>query len=92
MTGGAFHAVISGRVQGVGFRYACYNEACRLGLTGWVRNEPDGSVEVWTEGSREKLAGFLQWLNRGPPGARVDSVRVDRPPPGGTYKRFTIDY
>ena len=94
MTGGigAFHAEISGRVQGVGFRYNCYHEARRLGLTGWVRNVPGGDVEVWAEGSGEKLERFLQWMRRGPPGARVDSVRVDRQPPGGAYSNFEIAF
>jgi acylphosphatase len=86
----AFHALVYGRVQGVGFRYSCYHEARRLGLTGWVRNKPDGNVEVWAEGNKEKLDLFLQWLRRGPPGARVDQVRYDICPPAGTYRIFEI--
>lgn len=88
----AFHAAVEGRVQGVGFRYSCRNEGRRLGLTGWVRNESGGSVEVWAEGAAEKLDRFLQWLNRGPPGARVDSVKVDRQPPSGGYKTFEVTF
>jgi acylphosphatase len=89
---GAFHAVISGRVQGVGFRCNCSSEARRLGLTGWVRNESGGTVEVWAEGSAEQLERFLQWLRRGPPGARVDAVHIDRQRPGGTYRNFEIAF
>ncbi|MDR1252677.1 MAG: acylphosphatase [Treponema sp.] len=86
---GALHARVSGRVQGVGFRYTCYNEARRLGLSGWVRNEPDGDVEVWVEGGDEKLDRFLQWLHRGPPGARVDYVNAEKRQPAG-YRGFNI--
>jgi acylphosphatase len=86
----AFHAVIGGRVQGVGFRYTCCHEARRLGLSGWVRNRTDGDVEVWAEGSREKLDSFLLWLRRGPPGARVDRVQYNMCPPVGKYRDFGI--
>ena len=88
----AFFARVCGRVQGVGFRYNCCGEARRLGLSGWVRNADGGDVEVWAEGSAEKLDRFLEWLNKGPPGARVNSVHCDRHTPGGTYRSFTIEY
>jgi acylphosphatase len=78
-------------VQGVGFRYACYHEARRLGLSGWVRNKVNGDVEVWAEGDGEKLEAFLQWLRRGPPGARVDQFRYDMCGPAGTYRDFRIE-
>jgi acylphosphatase len=87
----AFYALVRGRVQGVGFRYSCYHEARRLGLAGWVRNKIDGDVEVWAEGTREKLEAFLQWLRLGPPGARVDQVRYDMCRPTGTYRNFGIE-
>jgi acylphosphatase len=87
----AFHAVIGGRVQGVGFRYTCCHEARRLGISGWVRNRMDGDVEVRAEGSREKLDAFLLWLRCGPPGARVDRVRYDMCPPVGKYRNFDIE-
>jgi acylphosphatase len=87
----ALHATVSGRVQGVGFRYTCCHEARRLGLSGWVRNVMDGDVEVWAEGSPEKLEALLLWLRRGPPGARVDRVHYDRPHPTGKYRAFEIE-
>ena len=86
-----FHALVSGRVQGVGFRYTCCHEARRLGLSGWVRNKPEGDVEVWAEGDREKLDRFLLWLRRGPPGARVDQLRYDMHRPTGAYRDFGIE-
>jgi acylphosphatase len=87
----AFHALVCGRVQGVGFRYSCCHEARRLGLTGWVRNKTDGDVEIWAEGTKEKLETFLRWLRQGPPGARVDQVRYDMGRPAGTYRNFGIE-
>jgi acylphosphatase len=87
----AFSALIRGRVQGVGFRYSCLNEARRMGLAGWVRNTRDGAVEVWSEGPREKQVAFLKWLHRGPPYAQVDSVRCTSQIPTGKYQNFSIE-
>ncbi|MDR2247558.1 MAG: acylphosphatase [Treponema sp.] len=88
----AFFARVQGWVQGVGFRYTCLHEARLRGLRGWVRNTPGGDVEVWAEGLREKLDIFLQWLRRGPPGARVDAMDYSLHAPTGAYKDFRIDY
>jgi acylphosphatase len=88
----ALSASVQGRVQGVGFRYACIQEASRLGLTGWVRNTPLGSVEVWAEGGQKKLEQFLQWLRRGPPQARVTAVDWNMRPPAGTHQDFSAAY
>jgi acylphosphatase len=68
------HAVVHGRVQGVGFRYFVMREARALGLSGWVRNQDDGSVEVEAEGRRDPLDALVERLRRGPPGARVAGV------------------
>jgi acylphosphatase len=87
----AFFALVQGRVQGVGFRYSAYYEARRLGLSGWVRNTPDGAVEVLAEGRKKDLESFLQWLRRGPPGAWVDSVRHTPQRPSGAYRGFSIE-
>ena len=70
------HLVVSGRVQGVFFRQATVDEARSLGLTGWVRNRPDGRVEIVAEGRRANLEMLLAWANRGPPAARVDQVEA----------------
>jgi acylphosphatase len=67
---------ISGRVQGVGFRFFTHAAAARDGVHGWARNLPDGRVEVWAEGEHEALERFEQRLRIGPPAARVDSVDV----------------
>lgn len=88
----AFRAVVHGRVQGVGFRYSAVSKALSLGLTGWVRNCRDGTVETHFEGSTAKTGEFLKWLNRGPSSARV--VRVDKHsvPPQDVYRTYSIEY
>ncbi|MFQ5693588.1 MAG: acylphosphatase [Nitrospinota bacterium] len=66
--------MIYGRVQGVGFRWSARREAARRGLSGWVRNRPDGSVEAVAEG--DDVEGFLAWCKKGPPAARVDRTET----------------
>lgn len=83
-------AKIAGRVQGVGYRYFAEDEANRLGLTGYVRNMPDGSVEVVAEGPRNVLEGFLAILRRGPSGANVTNVRHSFVPATGEFRDFHI--
>ncbi len=67
---------ISGRVQGVGYREACVGRARELGVTGWVRNRMDGSVEAMLQGSPEQLARMGSWLRDGVTAARVDELEV----------------
>lgn len=65
---------VTGRVQGVGFRDAARARALALGVTGWVRNRPDGAVEGVAQGSDEQLRRFVEWLSRGPAAAGVSRV------------------
>ena len=67
---------ISGRVQGVGFRYSMVEEAERLGVTGWVRNRRDGTVEAVVDGTPDAVEAMLAWARNGPRGARVTEVQV----------------
>jgi acylphosphatase len=67
---------IRGRVQGVFYRASAAYEAQNLGLTGWVRNCPDGSVEAVAEGDRNKIEDLIAWCRRGPKGARVETVEI----------------
>ncbi len=69
--------VIHGRVQGVGFRASLAWEAQRGGVTGWVRNRRDGTVEAMICGSDEAVAAMIAWARHGPPGGRVDRVEVE---------------
>lgn len=68
------HVAVRGRVQGVGFRWFVRERARDLGLSGWVRNEPDGSVEVYALGPEVNLARLRRMLEEGPPAADVDAV------------------
>ncbi|PRX38424.1 acylphosphatase [Meinhardsimonia xiamenensis] len=72
----AIDARVTGRVQGVGFRWWTCDEAEALGLAGWVRNEPDGSVRAHLEGPRRAVEAMVAALHRGPSAARVASVEV----------------
>ncbi|KSW12094.1 acylphosphatase [Pyrodictium occultum] len=94
MAGGMARAYlrIYGRVQGVFFRATMREVARRLGVTGWVRNMPDGSVEAVVEGPREAVEEVIRWAHRGPPAARVERVVVVWEPYRGEYRDFTIRY
>ncbi|OFW17413.1 MAG: hypothetical protein A3F70_10525 [Acidobacteria bacterium RIFCSPLOWO2_12_FULL_67_14] len=81
---------ISGRVQGVGFRYFALEAAAREGVTGWVRNLVDGRVEAHVEGEMEAVTRLERALRQGPRGARVDHVEVDGQEPTGRFVDFTI--
>jgi acylphosphatase len=84
------HATISGRVQGVNFRYYTVRTAQRLGLTGWVANRWDGRVETVAEGSREALDEFRAFLRRGSPSAFVQQVNEKWESPTGEFERFGV--
>lgn len=73
---GRIEVVVSGRVQGVGFRWFTQREARGLGVAGWVRNEPDGSVRLVAEGPQEALETLVARLHDGPSGAEVTSVQT----------------
>ena len=78
-----------GRVQGVGWRDACVRHARALGVTGWVRNRADGSVEAMLQGSPQQLGSLCDWLRGGVPAARVDRLDVALvEPPSARFDRF----
>jgi acylphosphatase len=81
---------ISGRVQGVGFRWFAHDAAAREGVTGWVRNLLDGRVEAWIEGESEAVSRVELALRSGPRGARVERVQVEPEDPTGSHGGFTI--
>ncbi len=88
----AVHALVHGRVQGVGFRYSALHEARRLSVHGTVRNTEDGSVEVVAEGDADSVDRFVDWLHDGPPGAHVLRVELTVIPYSGTYKGFDVEF
>lgn len=84
------HAVVSGRVQGVGFRYFVREQALGLGLDGWVRNRRNGRVEAVAEGEQEALERFLRGLQRGPRASQVTDVDVRWEAFTGEFEGFRI--
>jgi len=86
----ALHVVVYGRVQGVNYRMFTQRQAVRLGLQGYVRNLPDSSVEVHAEGDRKQLEHLLEILQKGPPGARVDTLKTNWVECSGTYHGFSV--
>ena len=86
----AVHLIVVGRVQGVAFRVRAIAEATRLGVSGWVRNRHDGTVEAMAEGTPEAVQAFVAWCRHGPPAAQVDEVQVSTVPPTGQDRGFQL--
>jgi acylphosphatase len=86
------HLIVLGDVHGVGYRFTVIEVARDLGLVGWVKNKPDGSVEIVAEGPREKLENLITWAKKGPPLARVDNVKINWQQAGGEFNRFDVKY
>ncbi|HSP18096.1 MAG TPA: acylphosphatase [Myxococcaceae bacterium] len=82
--------MVVGRVQGVGFRARAIAEATRLGLSGWVRNRMDGTVEARAEGAPDGVEAFVAWCRRGPPAAEVQDVQVSALRPTGLDRGFQV--
>jgi acylphosphatase len=86
------HVTISGWVQGVLFRSSTREQARRLGVTGWVRNLYDGSVEGLFEGDEQAVSQLIRWCHHGPPGAQVRDVEVEWDEYAGKFDTFSIAY
>ena len=82
----AVHIVVKGRVQGVWYRGSAQSRASELGLAGWARNCPDGTVEIHAEGNRENLDKFVEWCRKGPPAADVTGLDTTPVSPEGMEK------
>jgi len=85
-------ALVSGRVQGVCFRDATQKKAIELGVNGWVKNTPQGSVNVVAEGTEEQLSLFIDWLYIGPNYAKVEDVEVEWLKSKGLNENFSVRY
>jgi acylphosphatase len=86
----AYRYLVSGRVQGVGFRFFTEDAAAREGLSGHARNLADGRVEIAVEGEAAAVARFERAIRQGPPGARVEEVTTEAQPPTGRVRGFRI--
>jgi len=86
------HVIVKGRVQGVFYRYTAREVAHSLGVVGWVRNRPDGTVETVFEGKRDRVEKIIEWCRRGPPGAYVQGVDVHWEEYSGEFEQFSIGY
>ncbi len=86
------HVTVHGLVQGVWFRASTKDEADRLGVTGWVSNLPDGSVEAVFEGEKKKVEEIVGWCHRGPSGAKVSKVKIVWEPTRRELSHFDIRY
>jgi len=86
------HAIIHGRVQGVFFRMETKRAADRFGVSGWVQNRRDGTVEAVFEGNRNQIDDILAWCKKGPPHANVADVNVTWEDYTGEFKKFDITY
>ena len=84
------HLFISGRVQGVSFRYYTRQAARKNGVTGWVRNLPDGRVEALLEGEHPAVEATLAWCYQGPELSRVDAIEIEERAYSGTFESFSI--
>ncbi len=84
--------LISGRVQGVAFRWETLQAARRCQVSGWVRNLPDGRVEAVAEGPCQQVKDLIDWCRQGPPIARVDSLDIQWEDYAGEFQAFDITY
>jgi len=85
-----YHLIIKGRVQGVGYRMSAYDAAIDLGITGWVKNLHDGSVEVLAESDKATLERFVSWAKKGPEYAKVSEVSTEELTATGEFMSFNI--
>jgi len=86
------HLIARGRVQGVYFRASARDRARQLGLSGWVRNCPDGSVAILAEGERARLEQLVVWCHGGPPGAVVTGLDAEWREASGEFVGFVVRY
>jgi len=82
--------IISGRVQGVGFRYFAKYKADEIGITGWVKNTPDGKLEIEASGDSENLQTFIDWMKIGPSRAVIKTANISEITPVRTFTNFSI--
>jgi acylphosphatase len=88
----AYKIKVTGRVQGVGYRYFASKEAGYLGISGYVKNLPNGDVELFAEGEDSQMNRFIEILKDGPAFGRVEDVLLDEQPANNDYSDFSVEY
>ena len=86
------HIVVIGHVQGVGFRYYTFKKAREIGIAGFVKNLPDGTVEIEAEGERSLLEELIEAVKVGPRTAVVNDLHINWEEPTGEYQNFSVEY
>ncbi|MFO8084841.1 MAG: acylphosphatase [Desulfobacterales bacterium] len=86
------HAIISGKVQGVFFRMKTQKTAQNHGVSGWVKNKRNGTVEAVFEGEKNSVDSVIQWCKNGPAGSKVDDIDLEWEPYSGEFTEFSIRY
>jgi acylphosphatase len=86
------HAIVHGRVQGVGFRYYAQHEALKWDLTGWIKNNDDGTVELEVQGNEERVQSFMEKIKEGSPFAKVTKLEIEDIAPIPNEKTYRIIY
>lgn len=84
------HILVSGMVQGVFFRHSARQLAEKLGLVGWIRNNPDGTVEALAQGEKKSLEEFIAWCKKGPSASQVEKVDIEWDDKQGDHNDFEI--
>lgn len=84
------YITISGRVQGVGFRYYALHKAEELNISGWIKNTPEGNVEMEASGETQNLDAFINWMRIGPARAHIDRFAVSKISPKRIFNHFII--
>ncbi|HON05646.1 MAG TPA: acylphosphatase [Candidatus Ratteibacteria bacterium] len=87
-----WHYLIKGKVQGVGFRWYVLNIARRIGISGWVKNLPDGRVEIVAESEPEQLELFTENIKKGHLGQNIYQINIEKAPATGKFKDFNISF
>ena len=90
MSRAAAHLIVTGTVQGVGYRWFCLKKAQQLDIAGWARNNRDGSVELCVEGDRDRIEDFIEQLKTGPYSASVSRVDITWQEPSGDFSSFEV--
>lgn len=87
-----YHIIVRGKVQGVGFRFFTQQKASLNGITGWVKNKSDCSVEIDAEGDKDSISSFIDAIKKGSPFSKIEEIKIKQLPPLKNNTSFKINY